>query len=399
MPDYDSTNLDDTQGHKPVTVPDSTPFDDRPITSAREIIPDDDDEIRPFVREGAPRGGCGLTGIILVMLGIFSVIIVALAGAAGWTTGGRQAAVNSTATQNAAIAEQVGRIPTDLADGNLVLLEARIQFLATLTPGVAGMNDVMATATSLYMTLQPTATATPTSTATPTATATATATLDPNLPSPTPGPNYDLAALLSEAQGEFVAGNYEEAAALAEAITSIDPGFETGTVRGLLTDSLNTVARNYYNAMQPAAGNQIVGRIQSLGLPLAEGLAYERDVGEIYLNAISTIGISYPQAINALQQLIGYGQGRYYNEAVNLLYRQYIAYGDALAFDPAFGQCAAAQQYRSAFSLTGGGEAGGKLTTADALCASATPTPDPLLAGTPGVPPPAGVAPIGQPGG
>jgi hypothetical protein len=391
-------NLDDTQGSRPVNAP--TPFDDRPITAAREIIPDDEDEIRPFVREGSGRGGgCGVTGLILLVLGVFGILIVALAGAAGWTTGGRQAAVNSTATQNAAIGDQLARIPTDIADGNLVLLNARIQFLATLTPAVGGIGEVIATATSLHLTLQPTATLTPTQTATPTASPTATATLDPNLPSPTPGPAYNLAALLAEAQGDFVAGEYDEAADLAEAIMTLDPTFETGTVRGLLTDSLTTLARNAYNAMQPARGNQIVGRIQSLGLPLADGLAYERDVGEIYLNAISTIGISYPQAISALQQLISFGQGRYYNEAVNLLYRQYIAYGDALAFDPMFGQCFAAQQYRNAFNLTGGGEAGGKLSTADNLCANATPTPDPLMAGTPGAPPPNGVAPIGQPGG
>jgi hypothetical protein len=371
---------------------DPSPYDDRPILAAREVMPDDD---TPFgTGTERARGGCGLTTIILLTLALFGILIVALAAGAGWTTGQRQAGVFGTSTQQAAIAEQFGRIPTDVSDGNVVLLSARIRFLATLTPGVSGLSDVLTTATALYLTSQPTATATATATASTTASPTATSTPDPNLPTPTPGPRFDLARLLSEAQGEYASGRYADAADLAEAILAVDPAYETAVVRGILTDSLNALARNYYNAMEPAAGNQVVGRIEALGLFLGDGLAYERDVAELYLNAISNIGINFPQAIAALQELISFGQGRYYSEAVNLLYQQYMRYGDALAYDPNAGFCLAQYQYQNAFNLTGSGEASARLNDAQNQCANATPTFDPLLGSTPGA-----VAPIGAPGG
>jgi hypothetical protein len=161
-------------------------------------------------------------------------------------------------------------------------------------------------------------------------------------------------------------------------------------VRALLTDSLNAQARAFYQSSQPAAGNQVVSRIEALGLPLGEGLAYERDVALIYLNAKSSIGVNFPRAISALQTLISFGQGRYYTEAVQLLLQQLIAYGDALAFDPNAGPCAAVPIYQQAVNISGGGEAASKLNTARTLCEAQPLTPDPSL-GQPG-------APIGVPG-
>jgi hypothetical protein len=130
--------------------------------------------------------------------------------------------------------------------------------------------------------------------------------------------------------------------------------------------------------MQPAAGNQIVSRIEALGLPLGDGLAYERDVAIVYLNAKSSIGINFPRAIAALEELLSYGQGRYYAEATQMLLDQYITYGDALAFDPNAGPCAAVPIYQSAVSMFGSGTAASKLSTAETLCAS-QPTPDPMF--------------------
>ncbi len=365
-----------------------TPYDDRPISAAKEIMPDDDDP--PFLQR-QEKGGCGITTLIFAVLVFFSLMIVALSGAAGWVSGQRQAGVNETATQNAAISDQISRIPNDVATGNLVLLNARLQFLATITPGIPGIGEYAQTATALYMTNQPTATATATQTATATETPPPTSTLDPAQPSPTPGAAYDLAALLGEAQAAYASGNYNDAAELAEAINAIDPGFESVTIRTILGDSLAAQARNYYNAMQPAAGSRIVGQMEALGIPTGE-LGYERTVGEVYLNAMSNIGISFPQAIRALEQLLAFGQGRYYQQAVDLLYRQYIGYGDALAFDPNYGYCPAVAQYQNALRLSGGGEASSKLSQAEMMCAQATPQGgDPAATME-------GVAPIGVPG-
>jgi hypothetical protein len=373
-----------------------TPYDDHPISAAKEIIPDE--ELAQY-SDNAPRsGGCGITVLLLGTVALFGLIIVGLAAAAGWTSGQREASVRLTSTQSAAINAQIAHIPEDIASGNLVLLDARLRYLATITPAVSGINDYIATGTALYQTLQPTATLTPSLTPSPTMTVSPAPTADPAQITPSPtGSAYNLPALLAEAQGAYVSGNYSEAAELAEVIMAVDETYESVTVIGILTDSLNALARQYYNGGQPAAGNQIVGRIEALGLFLGDGLAYERDVAEVYLNAMSNIGISFPRAIAALEELLTYGQGRYYNEALNELVNQYIAYGDALAYDPAYGFCPAVVQYQNAYNLTGSGTAGGKLNNATTMCSQATPPIDPALLGTPG----AGgtVAPLGVPGG
>jgi hypothetical protein len=368
-----------------------SPFDDRPISAAREILPDDEDGGLPPVYEDAEPAagpGCGLQTVVLLLLLAFALVIVGLAGAAGWTTGQREANVHATATRGAAIAEQLGYIPGDIASGNTVLLDTRIRFLATLTPGVPGLDEIAVTATALYNAVQPTATLTPSPTPEMTAEPQVVVTDAP--PATAASGGYDLAALLQEAQAFFNTAQYGEAAELLDVIAAIDPNYESAMVRALLTDSLNAQARAFYQSSQPAAGNQVVSRIEALGLPLGEGLAYERDVALIYLNAKSSIGVNFPRAISALQTLISFGQGRYYTEAVQLLLQQLIAYGDALAFDPNAGPCAAVPIYQQAVNISGGGEAASKLNTARTLCEAQPLTPDPSL-GQPG-------APIGVPG-
>jgi Fe-S-cluster formation regulator IscX/YfhJ len=379
------------------------PFDDRPIEGAREIVPDADipDDLPYYEREERRRFGCGMGTVLFGAAALLALTVVGLAAAAGWTLGTRESSTYATATQNAAISDQLARIPGDIASGSLVLLDTRIRYLATLTPGVPGISEVVMTATALYLTSQPTPTGTPTRTPTPSpseaALPLAEATAEPTIGSEEGG--YDLPAILVQAQAAYDTGRWADAAELAEAIYSLDPAFQPDTVRTLLANSLNQQALDYFNANQTAAGIALVGRIQALGLPLRDGLAYEAAVGTAWLNAQSNLGVSFSASIRALQEVIGYGQGRYYQQAVSALYDQYVRYGDALALDPNFGYCPAVQQYRNAINLTGGGSAVSKLQTAETLCAQATPTFDPALLGTPGFTTPAPIAPIGQPGG
>lgn len=353
-----------------------SPFDDHPIDAAKEILPDDDDALDDGGGLPPAGPGCGIQTLVILLLVAFAVVIVGLAAAAGWTTGQREANVYATATRGAAIGEQLAHIPNDIASGNTVLLDTRIRFLATLTPGVPGLAEIAITATALFDALQPTATLTPSPTLEVAATPEAVATEAPPPPTASAG-GYDLAALLQEAQALFNTAQYGDAAELLDVIMALDPTYQTATVRALLTDSLNSQARAYYQAMQPAAGNQIVSRIEALGLQLGDGLAYERDVGTIYLNAKSSVGINFQRAIGALEELISYGQGRYYAEATQLLLDQYIAYGDALAFDPNAGPCQAVPIYQAAVNRFGSSTAISKLNTAETLCAS-QPTADPL---------------------
>jgi hypothetical protein len=362
-----------------------SPFKDHPIEAAKEIFPDDEDG-----RPSSP--GCGMMGLVGGLIVVFAIIIVGLAAAAGWTAGQREANVHATSTQNASIDEQMLHIPTDIAAGNTDLLHVRLNYVATIAPNAPGLVEYMQTATALYMARQPTATLTPLPTQTATETAEATVEMIGTSSNDSP---FEPATMLQQARAAVSANQWSDAIDILEAISVIDPNYESVTVRQLLTDAMNSYARQLYQSSQPALGNTIVGRIQALGLPLAEGLAYERDVAELYLNAQAASAAGDPRAVSYLQQIINQGAaGRYYNQARDLLYDYYVRQGDAYAGDPNFGFCPAVQFYQSAVNIYSSGVATGKLRNATDMCALATPTPDPLLAGTPGQT----IAPIGAPG-
>jgi hypothetical protein len=201
--------------------------------------------------------------------------------------------------------------------------------------------------------------------------------------------------MLQQAQAAASSGQYADAIDWLEAVYALDPSFESATVRQLLTDTMNSYALQLYTNGQSAQANTIVSRMEALGIPLREGLSYERDVAEQFLSAQAASAAGDPRAPGALQEIINLGAGgRYYNAARSELYDYYIRAGDFIASDPAQGYCPAVQQYQNAVNLGLSGAASGKLSNANAMCAQATPTPDPLLGGTPGQP----VAPIGVPG-
>lgn len=381
-----SNTLEDTQPR--------SPFDNHPIEAATEILPDEIEEALPR------RTGCGMSGLIVGLLLLVAILIVGLAGAAGWTAGQRQANTNATATQNASVAEQMEHIPTDIASGNTTLLNARLNYVATIAPNAPGFADYLQTATALAIQFQPTATYTPSPTVEVTVKAAAPEATLEIASTPSSNSPYDLVALLQEAQAAVNTMQYADAIDLLEAISGIDPNFESATVRQLLTEAMNSYALQLYQSNSPALANTIVGRIEALGLPLREGLSYERQVAEQFLNAQAQAAAGNPNAVRNLQELINQGAaGRYYNQARDELYAYYVRSGDFYAASPDYGYCPAVQQYQLAVNIYPNGDASGKLRNAENMCAQATPTPDPLLAGTPGTPAEGQpIAPIGVPG-
>lgn len=346
-----------------------------------------------------PRGpGCGMIGLIGGVVIVFALLIVALAGAAGWTSGQREANVILTSTQNAAIADQISRIPADVANGNLVLLDTRIRFLATLTPGVSGVGDFQSTATALYQTQQPTPTIAATQTAPPTPTPPATAApeVTAELVIPTSEGGFDVAALLQQAQIAVDTAQWNEAIDLLDVVMAIDSSYESARVRLLMRTALNSYALQLYNGDQPAAGNLIAGRAEDMGL-LDGNIDYERYVAELYLNARAGSALGDPRALQDLREILNQGSaGRYYTDAQQLLYDQYVRLGDAQV---AIGEyCPAAIQYQNAVGIFSSGVATGKLSNANTFCSQATPTIDPFNPNaTFGTPIP-GFAPLGVPG-
>jgi tetratricopeptide (TPR) repeat protein len=356
-----------------------SPFKTPPVPAEPPFI---DPEAEP-VRSGP---GCALYGIIGVLAIGFALAIVLLAGAAGWTSGQRLAQEYATATQNAAITDQISRIPGDVSSRNSVMLNARIEFLATLTPGVPGMAEVMQTATALFNELQPTITPELTvqatqGAATPTAQAQVVITQAPD-------GQYDLPGLLEEASAMVSVAQYDEAIDLLDAIIAVDENFERENVRALMLEALSTQALNLFRTgTSLAKAINLAERAKEFGLSPNSDLFYEQYIAGLYLQAKSAVGSNYPVAIQALSEI--YNTAPNYADVQQLLFDQYVGYGDAWVAGGEY--CPAVQQYQNALNLFSNGGVAAKRDNAQTVCAQGTPIPGSApLDGTP-------MHPIGMP--
>lgn len=357
--------LDDTQPNAPVAPPMDEGFDPR----APMINPLDEPE--------SSGPGCMVWGCLGVGSALFAVFIVVLAGYAGWTSGQREANGNATATRSADISQQLGRIPGDLTNGNLQLADIRLRYLMTMTPGVPGLPELATTATQAYLDSLPTATPTPTLTPTPEE-----ATAEPQSIEITPSGRgqYDLAALMQDAQTAVNTGQYEEAWELLDVILAVDESYERQKVRELLTVALNGRARALFNSSSPARGIIWATRAETYGVIQGE-IQFELQAALLYQNAQAAVGLNPSQSIPAIQRVLDLGPGRYYEQAQTLMYQAYVSYGDALANDPNAGFCPAVPQYEAALRVQQGGPAVAKRDNARTMCAQATPTPTPTPEG------------------
>jgi hypothetical protein len=93
--------------------------------------------------------GCLVWTLLMVAGMIVSILIVLLAGAAGWSEGQRIANDNLQATSAALAQRQLPAIQTNIAEVNPVQMGTRVAFLATRTPGVPQVAELQATGTAL----------------------------------------------------------------------------------------------------------------------------------------------------------------------------------------------------------------------------------------------------------
>ncbi|MBL8155967.1 MAG: hypothetical protein JNM70_17445 [Anaerolineae bacterium] len=365
------------------------------------LSPDDTQPRLPFKVPPQPelldpeppsRSGCFLYGFIAAALLGLALLIIALSGFAGWTSGQRTAQTNATATQGAAIADQLNRISGDIASGNTVLLQARLQYLATLTPGVEGLQPILTTATALAILNQPTATIT--STPPPAIQPTATPTLAaPAATVSSSGLTLDLPALLQEAQTAVAVADWDTAIETLDVILAADNTYESSTVQVLMLQALTAKALALYrggDAGDLAEANRLTDRARQFG-DVGE-LAYESYIAGLYLDAVNAIGIDYPRAIQRLLEV--YTQVPGYRDVMQLLNSQYIAYGDALVAQ--FQPCAAVAQYQNSLGLFSDVGISAKRDGAQAACDQQATL---IFVGTPlpGTIQPVGVAPVGVP--
>ncbi|HVU10899.1 MAG TPA: hypothetical protein VHD90_06455 [Phototrophicaceae bacterium] len=361
-----SYSLEDTQPR--------APFEGDPINLTPTIRPED----------SGSRGSCLVTVLVIAMLLAVAVVIVALSGLAGWTSGQRTANTNATATQNAAISDQFNHLPSDIAAQNLPIIDARLRWLETQAPSLPDLNGYVMTATALYNLALPTATPTP---APATEAAPTEAVTEDIAITPESNGGYDLAKILAQAQASMAASQWSDAVSYLDVILGADPNFQTQTVRTLMAQALNNYAMQLYNSNQPAEANLIVNRAEQFG-PLANGLDYERYAAELFLTAQSAVGTGDPTAIHALQQVLALGPGRYYTQAQKLLYNMYVAQGDN--YMATSNSCTAVGSYQQAINVLPSGVANSKLAAAQNACQNATPVATGAFTPIPGV------APVGQ---
>lgn len=376
-------------------IPDDTrpksPFVEPPDEQYPTIYEEEEERLGP---------GCMVYGFIGAVILLVSIAIVLLAAAAGWTTGQRVSRANATATQNAEIQIQVDRIQEDIANGDTFWLGSRINYLETL--GAPQVAEFALTATSVYLTQQPTVT--PTSTEEIPATATQAAvevTATEIVEVPTVDPDADLntqlANRLETARTYIAVSRWKDAIDELDILISLNDQYETATVRNLMSQSLNAYAKSLYASGELAEAVLYTDWAEEYG-PLAEGLSVEREVANNFLSAKALVGTgNYALTLEYLRAAQALASPFYMNgEIQTLLKQEYTAYGDALLMTQ---PCFAASQYNNALAISAGGTAAAKLPIAQDYCDNGTPTPEGFVPTTEGTEGQSTPAPIGQPGG
>lgn len=284
------------------------------------------------------QGSClyqALGGLALVAL---ALLIVALAGLAGWTSGQQEAQEIVAVTQAARVSDQIARIPADVAAGNTQLLAARLKFLAELTPAVAGLPQLRLTATTLA---QPTATLTPGPTATPTITATVVAPQTVQ---------WQPDELWRQARAAIGLGDYQEGVDLLQALEALAPDYRPQAVRELILATLTKQAQRLFRSEERLAEAILVtDEAIRYGLSRDSGLRYERHVAVLYLEARSMLTRGPAAAVPALRALHEVAPGYRNGEARQLLVEQYAEWAELLLAQG--DACAALEQLQQALTL------------------------------------------------
>lgn len=337
--------------------------------------------------------GCVVWGIVGIF-GIFlSFAIVLVAGEAGVRQGADAGAKTAAAREQEFIARECEILPTQIAREQVELVGLRYDTWAQQGAIPLCAQPYIAQATQIYINSLATATPLPTATFEPTATS-----LPTEIPSATveipvadnvaPTSIYDLAGLLQESRDYMAEGNTVEAIRSLDAITAIDPDYETATVNQLLFTSLTNRATFLYRSDGSLAeAIQLTNRAEIYGD--VQDLAFERTVAQYYLDAQGFLDVNYAAAIQQLNQVRAFASD--YRDTNQLLFEQLTGYGDA--FVGGGEACRGVQQYDAALAMQPQPSLQVKRDAAQAQCigVGVSATIDPNQATE--------IAPVGQPGG
>lgn len=368
---------DDTQPRSPLHTPaEKTPPSGQSAVPSQEpmLAPD---LVTPPDDNGGANPGCMMWGGIGALILIFSLAIVGLAGAAGYTTGVRDAEDQATETQNAVINEQVARFPNDVAQQNQYLVNLRLNFLQGLTPAVPQVPIMQMTATALANNMIPTATPTPTLTPeiAETPLPEVTEAVEMTSTESSSESRFDVVALLDDAQRDFNLGQYEDAIETLDNIMRIDAQFERQYVRRLMFDALVRQADLLYDSVDTVAEAIVLtNRAEEFGSIATLDISYERFIGGLYLDATRTIDIGdHLSAIRSLNEILSYQSNYKGVDITRLVFNEYVAYGDAFVFGAQ--PCQAVAQFNTALTYFFDNGVVAKRDAAQTACEQGTATP------------------------
>jgi len=371
----------DTEPRNPLQGKDLNNFPNQTTGQMVYVDPDHDDM-------GGP--GCIVWGIVGMFSVLLAGVLVMISMFAGWNSGVTVARANATATISSDIQVQCERMQTDIDSGNTGLLQRRIEELQKYTPVPNCLAFMIPTATELYMQSLPTETPIPTETSTPTSTPSpqatdmtdvATATVEVLATEASSSLfEYDLDALLAEAETQLADQNYQDAIDTLDAIIAIDENFQRTTVKPMYFNALTSEATRLFHSGKLAEGIVITGRAEELGD--VQGLIYERFIAQLYLDAVR-LKITNPAESVRLFSRIAYEQGlvNYLNgQVMTELQEAFVNYGNSLSEQGEF--CSARDQYNAALTLQPivtnilRGDITGKRDSAEQACSGAAPAGD-----------------------
>ncbi|MCY3831915.1 MAG: hypothetical protein OXG85_02790 [Chloroflexi bacterium] len=230
----------------------------------------------------------GFGGFICLLSAFF---IAVFAVYAGWSSGLATARADSAAATHSEIRVQCQHIPKDLAEHAFRRAQRRFEELEKQAPQPACLGALAPTATAAFLLAVPSPTTAP-----PTMTATqrpSSATPLPSTALPTTAPTlapasddglaeYDLEALLLEAQQALSLQNYNAAIDTLDAIISIDRDYQRDLTRRLLLEALKAQALALYRGGRLSEAIVLTDRAEEYGN--IDDLSYERFIALMYLD-------------------------------------------------------------------------------------------------------------------
>jgi hypothetical protein len=344
-----------------------------------------------YQEDGSP--GC----LIWAIVGVFGILlaagIVVTAALAGFNSGLEASRATATTERRANIATQCAILPDDILAGRSELVALRLQDITangSSIPACAEPLIPMVTQMYLQSLVTPTATPSPSPTATELPILQATSTPEATLNAS----GFDLAALLTEAQQALSAGDHLEAIRTLDAIIAIDAEYERQVVNNLLFNALTTRATLLYRTDGGSLPEAIMLSNRAEEYGDIGDLAFERTIAQYYLDAQPYMNVNFTEAIRLLSLVRNFSPN--YRGVTDLIYGQYIAYGDALVLG--MEPCRAVEQYNAALTFYNNQQVVSKRDDAQIQCdLAAAATPDPNATVDPNAAPT--IAPIGQPGG